>query len=119
MKLPRLALVVVLCSLPVVSTAAFAQSFDPDHRSPGSDHLRMVGYMPEWMIYSGFYPKQLVTNGSAKQLTHILYAFANLPAPGSPGAGTCQLGDPWADYETPVSAEDSVEVALQSTSQFL
>ncbi len=60
--------------------------------APSAD--RMVGYLPEWMIYSDFYPKALDTNGSAKRLTHILYAFANLPATGSPGAGTCQLGDP-------------------------
>jgi chitinase len=69
------------------------------------------------MIYSGYYPKNLATNGSAKQLTHILYAFSNLPALGSPRAGTCQPGDPWADYEMPVSAADSVDgVADPSTS---
>ena len=77
----------------------------------------MVGYLPEWQIYSGFYPKNLITDGSAPLLTHVLYAFANLPAPGSPGAGTCQLGDPWADYEMPVSAADSVDgVADEPTS---
>jgi chitinase len=66
---------------------------------------RMVGYLPEWKIYSGFYPKNLVSNGSAEKLTHILYAFANVP----PEKGTCQLGDAWADYETPVAATDSVD----------
>ncbi|WP_446742728.1 glycoside hydrolase family 18 protein [Silvibacterium acidisoli] len=78
-------------------------------RKIAPDPPRIVGYMPEWMIYSGFYPKQLVTNGTGKELTHILYAFANLPAPGQPGAGTCQLGDPWADYEVTVAAADSVD----------
>ncbi len=69
----------------------------------------MVGYLPEWKIYSGFYPKNLISNGSADKLTHILYAFGNVPAPGQPGAGTCQLVDPWADYEKPVGAADSVD----------
>jgi chitinase len=104
MKVSRAALLLVSTLFPLISTVVPAQrqSFAPDHP-------RMVGYLPEWMIYSGYYPKNLATNGSAKQLTHILYAFANLPAAGSPGAGTCQLGDPWADYETPVSAADSVD----------
>ena len=104
MKLSPVAVIVVLSLFPLASITAQAQ-----HQPSTPDHPRMVGYLPEWMIYSGYYPKNLATNGSAKQLTHILYAFSNLPAPGSPGAGTCQLGDPWADYETPVSAADSVD----------
>jgi chitinase len=104
MKVPPVAVIFALSFFPLVSMAAQEQ-----HRPSTSDRSRMVGYLPEWMIYSGYYPKNLATNGSAKQLTHILYAFANLPAAGSPGAGTCQLGDPWADYEMPVSAGDSVD----------
>ncbi len=70
---------------------------------------RLVGYLPEWKIYSGFYPKNLVSSGSAEKLTHVLYAFGNVPAPGAAGGGTCQLGDPYADFETLVSAADSVD----------
>jgi chitinase len=72
---------------------------------------RMAGYFTDWAIYSGYYAKNLVTNGSAGKLTHILYAFANVPPQGSPGAGTCQIGDPWADYEMPIDAADSVDGA--------
>jgi chitinase len=104
MKMPAVAVIVVLSLFPLASIAANAQ-----HQPSSPEHPRMVGYLPEWMIYSGYYPKNLATNGSATQLTHILYAFSNLPAPGSPGAGTCQLGDPWADYEMPVGAADSVD----------
>lgn len=64
----------------------------------------MVGYLPEWKIYDGFYPKNLVSSGSADKLTHILYAFANI----SP-EGACELGDAWADYETPVDANSSID----------
>jgi chitinase len=103
MRIPRAAFLAAFSIFLSVSFTASAQS--PSF-APG--HPRMVGYLPEWMIYSGFFPKALATNGSATQLTHILYAFANLPAPGSVGAGTCQLGDTWADYEDPVSAADSV-----------
>jgi chitinase len=60
----------------------------------------MAGYFTDWAIYSGYYPKNLITAGSADKLTHILYAFANLPAPGEAAAGMCQqLGGPWADYQ--------------------
>ncbi|WP_158748720.1 glycoside hydrolase family 18 protein [Acidobacterium sp. S8] len=104
MKMPPVAVIFVLSLFALASVSSQGQ-----HRPSSPEHPRMVGYLPEWMIYSGYYPKNLAVNGSAKQLTHILYAFSNLPAPDSPGAGTCQLGDPWADYEVPVSAADSVD----------
>jgi chitinase len=97
--------IAALGTMPGLAPLALAQREAPQ----GLDRSRIVGYLPDWMVYSGYYPKNLVTNGSAKQLTHILYAFANLPAPGSPGAGTCQIGDPWADYEMPVSADNSID----------
>ena len=88
MKLSPVAVIVVLSLFPLASIAAQAQ-----HQPSTPDRPRMVGYLPEWMIYSGYYPKNLAANGSAKQLTHILYAFSNLPAPGSPGADwPCQAG---------------------------
>jgi chitinase len=100
----------------LVSISATGFLVDAAQAQERSSHIgfagqqkRMVGYLPEWSIYSGFYPKNLVANGSAEKLTHVLYAFANLPAPATPGAGTCQLGDPWADYEVPVSAADSID----------
>lgn len=74
------------------------------HASAQAEQKRMVGYWPEWRIYDGFYPKNLVTSGSAEQLTNVLYAFSNISL-----QGTCELGDPWADYESAVGAEDSVD----------
>lgn len=87
-------------------TGAPAQSQEISNLAKGlAAQKRMVGYLPDWKIYDPFYPKALVTNGTAAKLTHILYAFANLP----PDQGTCQLGDPWADYEVPVGANDSID----------
>ena len=80
----------------------------------GRERPHMAGYFTDWAIYSGYYPKNLITAGSADKLTHILYAFANLPAPSDPGAGTCQLGDPWADYEMPVDGAHSIDGVADS-----
>jgi GH18 family chitinase len=57
---------------PAAAQAQEASRIESSH----AQQKRMVGYLPEWKIYSGFYPKNLVTSGSAEKLTHILYAFA-------------------------------------------
>jgi chitinase len=75
------------------------------------DGVRNVGYFTQWGIYGrAFYVKNLDTSGAAASLTHINYAFANVSADGRcfeaniPGEG-----DAWADYQRPVSAEESVD----------
>ncbi len=52
---------------------------------------RIVGYYTSWSIYSAEY---FVTDIPAEQLTHINYAFMNIS-----DAGTCVLGDSYADVE--------------------
>src|SRR5690242_12701582 len=73
-----------------------------------STAVRQVAYFIQWGVYGrGFYPKNLDTSGAAARLTHVDYAFLNVAPEGSDI--TCQSGDPWADYEQPISAELSVD----------
>src|SRR5262245_63194564 len=70
---------------------------------------RVVGYFIEWGIYGRNYTvKNVETSGSADKLTVINYAFGNV-APGANGDVTCQIADPWADYQRPWTAEESVD----------
>ncbi len=67
-----------------------------------------MGYFIEWGIYGrNFKVKDVKTSGSADKLTVINYAFGNV-APDSSGNVVCQIADPWADYQKPWDAPDSV-----------
>ena len=58
----------------------------------GSQTLRSVAYYVNWAIYArGFDPQAL----QFRNLTHVLYAFANL----SKDTGTVSLTDPWSDTD--------------------
>jgi chitinase len=78
---------------------------------PGSAQARtheIVGYFIEWGIYGRNYKvKDVETSGSADRLTVINYAFGNV-APDGAGNVVCKLGDEWADYQRPWTAEESV-----------
>ena len=69
----------------------------------GSDK-RVVGYYTNWSGYArNFLVSDLVKNGSAARLTQINYAFGFVDA-----QGNCYSSDPWADYQRPFTAEQSV-----------
>jgi chitinase len=81
------------------TTTAFANDRD-------RDDTKIVGYFTNWEIYNEAHPyfvKNIVTTGSARRLTHINYAFANV------ADNVCSLTDTWADIERPASAEESVD----------
>ncbi|MBP2327611.1 chitinase [Kibdelosporangium banguiense] len=68
------------------------------------DGARTVGYYTQWSIYARNFPvRSLVDNGTAAKLTHLNYAFGFLDE-----QGKCVSADPWADYQRPVPAEQSV-----------
>jgi chitinase len=70
---------------------------------------RVVGYFIEWGIYGRNYTvKNVETSGSADASSVINYAFGNV-APDGNGNVTCQIADPWADYQKPWAAEESVD----------
>jgi chitinase len=69
---------------------------------------QVVGYFIEWGIYGRNYKvKDVKTSGSADRLTVINYAFGNV-APDTASNVVCKLGDEWADYQRPWSADESV-----------
>ncbi|TRM70077.1 glycoside hydrolase family 18 protein [Schizophyllum amplum] len=82
----------------------FSVSYPPSQQEPGKDPqpgetITMprdgkysVGYFVNWGIYGRKYPPSLIP---AQDLTHILYAFANVNA----GSGEVSLSDLWADQD--------------------
>jgi chitinase len=76
-----------------------------DSHEHGDRYLK-VGYFTNWSVYNPARPfrvKNLVTSGSAARITHLNYAFGDVNE-----AGLCASTDPWADYQMPFTAEQSV-----------
>ncbi|MBB5955064.1 chitinase [Saccharothrix tamanrassetensis] len=93
--------------LPALLVSALTVSFAPQALAHGHGHgdkPRTVGYYTNWSGYDrNFLVKDLVTNGTAPRLTHLNYAFGFLDQ-----GGKCVSSDPWADYQRPFGAEQSV-----------
>ncbi|MBL4674037.1 MAG: glycoside hydrolase family 18 protein, partial [Arenicella sp.] len=71
---------------------------------PPSGDKKVVGYFAQWGVYArNFHIKNIVTNGSAEKLTHIVYAFGNVQN------GKCVVGDAEADYGKFYDANASVD----------
>ena len=72
-----------------------------------------VGYFTQWGIYGRNFPAaNLQKSGAAAELTHINYAFSDVNA-----AGVCASADPWADWQTGFSAENSVDGVADEAGQ--
>ncbi|MFI6325781.1 glycoside hydrolase family 18 protein [Nonomuraea sp. NPDC050556] len=98
MKKVLLAVCLVLGLTPVPASAS---------TSPG---FNRVAYFIQWGIYGrNFHVKDMDTSGAAAKLTHVNYAFGFVSA-----AGECYSADPWADWQRPVSAEESVDGVADS-----
>ncbi|MBY8852753.1 glycosyl hydrolase, partial [Saccharothrix sp. MB29] len=112
--------------LPALLATALAASLAPqaaahgDDRHGGDRHAggtktRTVGYYTQWSGYDrNFLVKNLVTNGTAPRLTHLNYAFGFLDE-----GGACVSSDPWADYQRPFTAEQSVSGKADEAGQAL
>jgi chitinase len=65
---------------------------------------RVVGYFTDWGVYARDYQvKDVETSGSAAALTDLVYAFGEVKG------GACAPSDPWADYQKPMPAAQSVD----------
>jgi chitinase len=100
------AVLAVLTAVGVTVPLATAGSSGPAATRAASS--RVVGYYIEWGIYGRNYKvKDVKTSGSADKLSVVNYAFGNV-APDGVGNVVCKLGDEWADYQKPWTADESV-----------
>ncbi|WP_433829014.1 glycoside hydrolase family 18 protein [Actinoplanes sp. CA-015351] len=94
----------------LVAVAAVAASVVAAAPSPAQAHSSSskhvaVAYFTQWGIYGrDFQLADVQTSGAAARLTHINYAFGPVTAD-----GVCASADPWADWQTSFSAENSVD----------
>ena len=88
-------LVLAACTIP-----SLAQT--QNQRSPRQQKI-LGGWFEEWSIYyAGYNIANLQQNHVADDLTHLIYAFANVTASSTnPSSDTCAIADTWADYSTP------------------
>src|SRR6185437_9078828 len=117
-RLPVLTLVCLLSVLGLFGQTAGVASAATSHASgaqwAGNTGSQVVGYFTQWGIYSGFFEKNLVTNGTAGRLTTIDYAFSNISSDLQ-----CSQGDVWADYQRPFADTESVNGQADSWSENL
>ncbi|MGH3712028.1 MAG: glycoside hydrolase family 18 protein [Micromonosporaceae bacterium] len=108
----------VLLPLTLAGTAS-AQPHDSTARYGSDADKKLVGYFTQWGIYGRNYlVKNLETSGQAGKLTHVNYAFGNVSAEGNCfEANIPGQGDAWADYQTPFSAEQSVDGVADTADQ--
>jgi chitinase len=99
--------------------AACTDDKPPGHASPAAPAApgarpagpRVVGYFTDWGIYGRNYQvKDVETSGAAARLTHLMYAFGDVTD------GRCGTSDPWADYQKPIAAAQSVDGQADPTS---
>ena len=104
MKITAAALFLVLCGTSVCQAHGPSPNFSPrdDEGSREQGQKKVVGYFPQWGIYSGYFVKNIITSGSAPILTQVNYAFANVQN------NQCWSFDPWADYQVPFAATETV-----------
>jgi chitinase len=106
--------------LSVLLVGALSASLAPSagaesHGHGHGDGQRTVGYYTQWSGYDrNFLVSDLVANGTAKKLTHLNYAFGFLDE-----SGKCYSSDPWADYQRPFTAEQSVDGVADVAGQAL
>ncbi|WP_078900410.1 glycosyl hydrolase family 18 protein [Streptomyces sp. SBT349] len=105
-RITALLAVVVLPLTGLVALNGSAQASSPEPaRAPAAAQAGDVnlGYFAEWGVYDrGYHVKNIVTSGTAEDLTHINYSFGNVQN------GECTLGDSYAAYERTYTAAESV-----------
>ncbi|GII85198.1 hypothetical protein Ssi03_31880 [Sphaerisporangium siamense] len=101
---------------PTVTTPSKAQTTtDHDNDRGREDRYKRVAYFIQWGVYGrNYHVKDVETSGAAAKLTHINYAFGNVDA-----SLKCVSSDPWADWQRPVPAEQSVDGVADAEGQAL
>jgi len=69
---------------------------------PGTPRSKVVAYFPQWGLYGGYFVKNVVTSGSAPLMTHLNYAFGGIEN------NHCASADTWADYQDPLTADETL-----------
>ncbi|MET8001195.1 glycoside hydrolase family 18 protein [Nonomuraea glycinis] len=79
------------------------------------DRFKRVAYFIQWGVYGrDYHVKDMDTSGAAAKLTHVNYAFGFVNP-----EGACYSADPWADWQRPVPAEQSVDGVADEPGQAL
>jgi len=98
--------------LAAVAVPAPAQAQTPPEHG---DRFKRVAYFIQWGVYGrDYHVKDMDTSGAAAKLTHINYAFGFVNP-----EGACYSADPWADWQRPVPAEQSVDGVADEPGQAL
>ncbi|HEX3683312.1 MAG TPA: glycoside hydrolase family 18 protein [Bryobacteraceae bacterium] len=86
-------LAIVICTAVLLTYGLPLAAADSGGQTP-----KLLGaYFEEWSIYGADYNIADVQNsGAASDLTHLLYAFANVST-----TAQCAIADSWADYQSP------------------
>lgn len=95
----RLVALLLLAAFPLPAQQQLSEWDDHEHRH----RHKIVGYFPQWGVYGGYYVKNVITSGSAPRLTHLNYAFANVVN------NQCQSYDTWADFQNPLTADQTID----------
>ena len=101
----------------ILTMATLAMAPGPALADSGPDKAdyKRVGYFTQWGIYGRqYFVKNLDTSGQAANLTHVNYAFGNVDA-----TGRCASADPWADWQRPFPASESVDGVADEPGQAL
>ncbi len=65
-------------------------------------------YLPDYKVYGGFYPRQLVTSGSASKIDTVILSFGDIRADAN-GNPVCATEDEFADYQYNFTRQYSVD----------
>jgi chitinase len=101
----RLRTLLVLAAFPLFGCGASSPTVTTTTGpNPPTPSYTVAGYYPEWGLYDStpFVPKNLVSNGTAPLLTHLIYAFATI------NNNQCALADTYADYQDLLPASEAI-----------
>jgi chitinase len=84
--------------------------FPAGGQTPESGEKRVIGYFPQWGIYSkNYHVKNIVESGSAEKLTVINYAFGNIVDCECVMVTESGVMDAYADYQKIYAAGESLD----------